>query len=279
MTFFKEQKLAQLFVNDGTNCVLNYELHAGLVPQTTLFIHGNLASNRWWYPAHEIWAAGASGKNYQGSLIYAEFRGCGQSSAPQNESEVNMHTFANDFITLVKSLKAGPVNVVGHSTGGLIAALMLAKEPALFNKAVLLDPVGAQGVKFDASMIGAFEQMKENKGLVSVVIGSTIHQNNPDSDYFKNMIVEDAFHAVKTVGHLVLKALDGLDIREELSKIPHPVLVLHGEHDKLLPLKDSQDMARLLPEGQFHIIEGQGHCVNVEAPGKFVSLVQNFLFS
>lgn len=271
--------MALLSVNDGTGFMVNYELHPGLVPQTTLFIHGNLASNRWWYPAQDVWQKRAQGKDYKGALVYAEFRGCGQSSSPKQESEVSMKVFADDFISLLKSLKLGPVNLVGHSTGGLIAALMLAKEPSLFHKAVLLDPVGAQGVRFDNSMIGAFEQMKVNRDLVAIVLGATIYKNNPESDYFKNVIVEDAFHAAKSVGHLVLKALDGLDSRQELAKIPHPVLVLHGEHDKLLPVAESEEMAKMIPHGQFHLVEGQGHCSNVEAPEKFVSLVQDFLFS
>lgn len=266
-------------VPDGTGFVMNYEVHPGLVPVTTLFIHGNLASNRWWLPAQEVWAQRAVGQNYSGSLIYAEFRGCGHSSAPKQESEVDMHRFAEDFIALLKNLKFGPVNIVGHSTGGLIAALMLAKAPELFQRAVLLDPVGARGVKFEPAMVGAFQQMKTQKDLVATVLGATIYENDSQGAFFNQVLVEDGFSAVKAVGHLVIKALDGLDSQAIVSKVQHSVLVLHGEFDGLLDRKESEHLASLMKNAQFRVIPGQGHCCNIEAPSKFVDITRQFLFS
>lgn len=265
-------------VNDGTGFVMNYEVIPNVLPTTTLFVHGNIASNRWWYPSAEIFKKQAEGKGYKGSMIMAEFRGAGQSSAPRADSEVDMHRFANDFNSLLESLSLDPVHVVGHSTGGLIAAMMMAKKPDLFAKGIFLDPVGAGGVKFDESMIAAFDQMKVNKELVGIVLGSTIHNNNPDGEFFRQILVEDAFKAVKSVGHLVLKALDGLDVRAEIRTIDKPVLVLHGEHDQLLPMEESKAIAHSIPGAKFEIIPGHGHCTNVESPEDFVKIVKSFLF-
>lgn len=259
--------------------MINLEVKENLVPEDIFFIHGNLASNRWWMPAEDVWKKQAQGKNFTGSLIYGEFRGCGKSTAPKSLEDVGMQLFAADFISKIRSLNRPPMHVVGHSTGGLIASLMLAQAPELFKKAVLLDPVGAQGITFDRSMIAAFEQMKTDRNLTSAVIGSTIHNNNSQSDFFQQVVVEDAFHAVKSVGHWVLEALDGLDVRGELADVKHPVLVLHGEHDKLLPLADSKALAQLLPNGKFAVVPDQGHCANVENPQKFVNLVHDFLFA
>lgn len=256
---------------------LNYEIVPGVVPEDILLIHGNLASNRWWQPAVEAWRRNARGRALGGSLILAEFRGCGKSPAPRSEAEVDMRVFARDYLALLKDLGRGPVHVVGHSTGGLIATLMMALQPSMIKKAVLLDPVGARGVTFDASMIGAFERMKTDRDLVSVVMNSTIKDNDPSSEFFQKVIVEDAFSAVKTVGHLVLKALDGLDIRQEASEISHPVLVLHGEHDAILPLADARELAEILCNGTFEILAGRGHCANVEDPKTFVERTDRFL--
>lgn len=265
-------------VQDGTDFTMNFEVMDGVLPQTTLFIHGNLASNRWWYPTQDVLMKNNKSLGFTGKMITAEFRGCGQSTAPKTETELKMDRLANDFIALVKANNWGKINLVGHSTGGLIAGLMLAKAPELFNKAVLLDPVGAKGITFQEAMTAAFEQMKQSKSLVSVVMASTIHKNDDQSDFFRQVVVEDAYAAVSKVGVLVLKALDGLDSTAQISSVTHHVLVLHGEHDALLPIDDSKQMAALMKNGQFKVIPGHGHCTNVESPTTFVQLISEFLF-
>jgi 3-oxoadipate enol-lactonase len=257
---------------------IHFEVFENCLPRTTMFLHGNLASNHWWYPLKNEF----NSEGLKGSMILAEFRGCGGSSAPKTQTEINMHTFAADFCDLAEKLGSDsenlPMNLVGHSTGGLIAALMLARKPQLFSAALLLDPVGARGVKFESSMDDAFVAMKTDLNLTAAVMASTIYKNDAENIWFKNKIVPDAFQAVKTVGAGVLKALNGLDVREQVKSIRHPVLVLHGEHDQLLPIADSKELAELIPNGRFEMVAGQGHCTNLENPKLMGQILQRFLF-
>lgn len=266
------------FKPTGADYQINYDVIPNALPQTTLFLHGNLASNRWWTPVREAWAQRNKDQKWTGSMIMAEFRGCGKSTAPKSLADVDMNLFAKDFIALVESLNVAPINLVGHSTGGLIAALMMSTRPDLFDRQVLLDPVGANGVQFDDSMLGAFDQMKKDPVLTATVIGSTIHKNNPNTPFFKDVIVKDAFMAVQSVGPWVLQALKGFNSSAQLKVIRKPTLVLHGEHDHLLPMADSMEMA-LMMNGDFKILKGCGHCANIENPDVFIEVTQGFLFT
>ena len=67
-----------------------------------------------------------------------------------------------------------------------------------------------------------------------------------------------------------------VDIRLRLPRLEHPTLVLHGEHDQVLPEEGSRSMAKLLPKGRFEQLRGRGHSANVEDPALFVTKLKDF---
>lgn len=257
---------------------MHYEVMPGLVPENTLLIHGNLASNVWWEPAVLVWKSLASGKDWKGSLVLAEWRGCGSSQGPATEAELDMELLARDYVELLRHLGVPRVGVIGHSTGGLIALLAMAQAPELFRAAVLLDPVSPTGARLSPELLAAMARMSRDRGLCAAIMGATIHGNDPASPLFQR-IVDGAFGVHPLIWQGVPRALDGIDYRPLTSAIRRPVLVLHGEHDQILPITDSEALAKLLPAGRFERLDGQGHSCNVENPARFVDAVQRFFAS
>lgn len=260
------------------NKTLHYDLIPGLLPEDTLFIHGNLASNRWWEPAREEFKRRYGANRQPGHMVMMEWLGCGDSSGPQNQEDLDMRNLGHDLVQLVRGVGLSDVNLVGHSTGGLIALCAILEAPELFRRVVLLDSVSASGLSFDQSMYDAFTKMSQDKVFCDQIMASTIHNVNLKDPLIQGLM-DDAFRVHPRIWHGIPDSLKTINIFRELKKIPHPVLVLHGEHDQLLPMKESQTMAAELPKGQFLEIKGQGHCCNVENPSLFVDLVDDFLFS
>ncbi|MBY0469544.1 alpha/beta hydrolase [bacterium] len=256
---------------------LHYEQVPNLLPRPTLFLHGNLASNVWWEPSVEIWSRQAKSFSPGQSAYLAEWRGCGKSSGPASEADLAMPNLANDVVQLVKKLNVGPMHVVGHSTGGLIALLAMSQAPELFSRAVLLDPVSPKGVTLDPAILGAFDEMAKNRDLTATVLGGTIRGNQAASPLFQR-IVDSACGVHPFIWKGIPKALNGIDFTREVSKVRHPTLVMHGQYDTVLPLDASQELAKLLPEGRFEMLRDQGHSCNVENPELFVQGVNRFLF-
>jgi pimeloyl-ACP methyl ester carboxylesterase len=66
---------------------------------------------------------------------------------------------------------------------------------------------------------------------------------------------------------------DGIDIRSDLGRITQPVLVLHGENDRLVPLSDSQQLVDAVPNAVLHVIPGAGHVPTMTYPDVIVRAI------
>lgn len=272
------------FFKTSTGYNVHYQVTENILPQTTVFLHGNVASNRWWLPTEEIFSKISKGANLKGHMICVEFLGCGKSEAPRNSEDVNLVQFAKDFNELLLNYNKTfnlneKFNLVGHSTGGFIAAAMSALNPEMYNKAVLLDPVGAKGLVLDDNIKTGFEMMKNDRNFAAMAIGATIYNNNAQSDFFNQVLVEDAFQAVQKISYWVVQGFHNLDASNLLTQSTTKTLVLHGEHDVLLSRDASEELAvKYLKNANFEVILGHGHCMNVENPEAFVNKISSFLF-
>ncbi len=257
---------------------LHYDLRPLSSPEDVLFIHGNLSSNKWWEPTMvELKAQWEEDETLTGSLAAMEWLGCGKSRGPITAETLQMKELAKDYIQFCHTAGLKNVHLVGHSTGGLIALYCLLLEPGLFEKALLLDPVGAKGIQFGQEMYDAFSQMKADREFCASVMAGTIRGVQPEDPQFQ-ALVDDAFQVQEEIWHGVPDALKQVDLYQHLKDIPHPVMVLHGEFDTLLPMAESQALAKGLPSGQFKKLKGQGHSTNMENPGLLAQEIIDFFF-
>lgn len=266
----------RFYLTDDKSKFIHYEIIKNVVPKTTLFIHGNISSNRWWYPLVEII------KNDRleaaADIILAEIRGCGQSSDVDNLEVISIDSLSAEFERLISALALKDFNVVGHSTGGSIAFSMLTKVANKEGRAVLIDPVGARGRVFEVPMIRAFEKMKTDIGVVRDVMRVTVRSPHLDPIFFEDVVVSDAFRAARVMGIKIAQAFSRFYCVDKLGQIQSSVLVLHGEEDQVLPLSDSRELAQLIPTARFEVLRGLGHCPNLEDPQQLWNHMKSFLF-
>jgi 3-oxoadipate enol-lactonase len=261
-----------LFQHHGKT--LHYTIENNAFREDVFFIHGNLASTRWWQPAFEQLGR-EQDATMQGRLVAADWVGCGKSSAPRNSDDLVMRSLAMDHIALIRAIGLTNVHLVGHSTGGLIALYAMMLAPELFTKALLLDPVSAEGVKLSPEVIEAFKKMSTDRAFCEIVMSSTVHGRDP-KDPIMQGIVSDAFGVNPMIWTEIPKHLTDVDIRREIKRITQPTLVLHGELDQVLPEAGSREIAKLIPGARFELLKGRGHSTNVEDPALFVEKMKGF---
>lgn len=254
---------------------LHYEVVENALPGDVLFLHGNLASNLWWEPAREQWAA-KKNPSWKGRMILAEWCGCGASH--EFEGALDLPTLAADTNALADALGLQNVGLVGHSTGGIIALYAAKEAPRHYGRILLLDSVTPEGVPFGPEALGAFDQMSRDREFCAAVILGTIHGGNL-SEEFRQRIVDATFGVNPRVWRGVPSMLKSPAPVLSLADIPQLTLVVHGEEDAVLPVKKAAAMAEALPRGEFRALPGRGHCPNVEDPALFVNVAHHFLFA
>jgi pimeloyl-[acyl-carrier protein] methyl ester esterase len=74
-----------------------------------------------------------------------------------------------------------------------------------------------------------------------------------------------------------LAILQSINLRPRLREIHCPVLLISGEHDKLMPGSGARVMAESLPDAQLAIFKGAGHAPFLSHPELFHQTLESFL--
>jgi pimeloyl-ACP methyl ester carboxylesterase len=182
----------------------------------------------------------------------------------------DLENIAAALARLIESLGAGPVVLVGHSMGGLIAQETYFRYPQLV-KALALCFTSAAFVggsnfakQFIAERIGpldAGESMAQIAArLMPLGHAREIMAKIPPETYRK------AVHLLTT-----------FDRRADLAKIAVPTILIAGSEDKTAPPAIMASMQRKIPGSELVVLEGCGHLGPMDQPGPFNAALERFL--
>ena len=171
-----------------------------------------------------------------------------------------------------------PLNVVGFSLGGWVAAEIATVARQFFNKMVL---VGAMGIKPEHGEI--FDYFLESG---AAGLRRAFHRPEESVEFMrywgKTWTAEEADlveqHREMTCRIAWKPYMHSLTLRHLLPGVVTPTLVVWGREDAIVPLLDSGETYRLSIRGaRLAVVEHCGHMPEMEKPAEFVALVRDFL--
>jgi non-heme chloroperoxidase len=193
-------------------------------------------------------------------VVAHDRRGHGRSS--QSSSGNDMNGYADDLAAVIEALDLNQVTLVGHSTGGgevvryigrhgtsrVAKAVLIAAIPPLLLKTAA-NPEGLPMEVFDGMRANiARDRSQFYKDLAPSFYGA----NRPGNKVSQGLL--DQFWAWSMQCGLKnayesIKAFSETDFTEDLKKFDVPTLILHGEDDQIVPVKDSARKSARLVKG------------------------------
>lgn len=190
--------------------------------------------------------------------VAVDRRGHGRSSQPSTGN--NMDGYADDLAAVIEALDLRDATLVGHSTGGGEVARYIGRHGTKrVAKAVLVAAVPPIMLKAPANEEGlpieVFDKLRSDltknpsqfyKDLATPFYGA----NRPGANVPQGTL--DQFWLWSMQAGLLnayesIKAFSETDFTEDLKKFDIPTLVMHGEDDQIVPVKDSaRKSARLI---------------------------------
>jgi len=177
-------------------------------------------------------------------------RGHGRSS--QASSGNDMDGYADDLAAVMETLDLKDAMLVGHSTGGgevtryigrhgtkrVAKAVLIAAVPPIMLKSAA-NPEGLPMEVFDNMRSG---MMKDRSQFYKDLAVQFYGANRPGAKVSQGMLDQFwlwSMQAGLKNAYESIKAFSETDFTEDLKKIDVPTLVMHGEDDQIVPVKDS----------------------------------------
>jgi proline iminopeptidase len=225
-------------------------------------------------------------------VILYDLRGRGESSSPSNPADASIEDDAADLGALRRALGIRQWDVLGHSWGGGIGMLGVARDPAGTRRLVTVDSVGPTSAWMPILRQNALARLRgEARNRLERIDEASLTSSDPEIHAEQTQAIYPAWFVdddmptrfalprkSNPTGSAVLARLRAqhYDWRQELGNISSPVLVLHGELDPL-PVETSMEVASAVALAKHVVIPDAGHMPFWEAPDVFFPAVELFL--
>jgi non-heme chloroperoxidase len=245
---------------------LYYEDHGAGPPM--VLIHGYPLSGRAWDKQVPVLLEAGH------RVITYDRRGFGKSSQPT--SGYDYDTFATDLATLMDTLDLQDATLVGHSMGtGEVTRYLSTYGSARVARGVLVSPIPPfllqTGDNPEGLPSGLFEGFVETakadvpawmKGFLDNFFNIDVYGGNRVSDqaFQANWNIAAAASATAAVACI---ATWETDFRDDLPKIDVPMLVVHGDADRILPFANTgKRLPGLIKDMKLVVVEDGPHAIS-----------------
>jgi pimeloyl-ACP methyl ester carboxylesterase len=228
---------------------IHYQMQGSGEP--LVLLHGLAGSTAWW--ARNV---GVLSRYYTVYLV--DWPGFG--TMRQHGRDFSIAGAASWLSDLLDVLNLERVALIGHSMGGLIAAMFAARQPEKLTKLVLVAPA----IGLTRTAVTAYLLPLAGETL-------SIHPR------FLPTLAWDTTRAGFPILLRAARELLHMNIERELTQITTPCLLVWGQRDLLVPATLSGSLQAKIRDSRLCILPGTGHIVMYHRADQFNQAVLEFL--
>lgn len=260
---------------------LSYEAH-GVGPDC-LVLHGGPGMSSALWPALRPLARHAR-------LVLYDHRGHGLSRGAVPRTRP-LEALADDAARLIRELGLRRPAVLGHSNGGFIALHLALRHPRLVGKLVLVDTAASAAFR----AVSRENARRRATPSIQRALARLWNDTLPDDAAFERAwrAVQPLYFHHPTPARIravtaplryrlaarrrIFASYDHYDVRDRLSRIHVPTLVVVGSDDWITTPAFAHELATGIPGARLALFARSGHNPFVEEPRRFTAVVGGFL--
>ena len=205
-------------------------------------------------------------------------------------SEYTIEDMASDGIAVLDHLDIDSAHILGMSMGGMISQVLVAQHPQRTKSFTMISSTASTPNPFNGPKFKVTQQLLKRSAAKNDIEGR-IDQSiklfeligtpgkSYDTPQFRNNMRAYIERGGDDGGFLrQMAAIIGSQNRKELLKsINTPTLIIHGDIDPLIKVKNAYSAKKLIQSSKLEIVEGMGHMLDEESYEKFKFRFIDFL--
>jgi pimeloyl-ACP methyl ester carboxylesterase len=245
---------------------LHYIRTGGRKPPLVL-LHGLTGSGACWTPL-------ARSLETDFDVVMPDARGHGRSATPSGG--YTYEELAADVLAVMRDLHLAPAIVLGHSMGGMTAAVAASRAGPAVRAVVLADPTFLTPER--AREVFESDAAEQHRRLLEREECEVLAQLASRHPHRSTEILELIAHARRRTR---INAFDVLappipDYRAVVAAIPVPILLIIADGG-VVSLETARALERINPGVRIEMIREAGHGVHYDQPDRFERVVTSFL--
>lgn len=251
-------------------------VEAGTGPPV-LLLHGILVSSWAWRFNLE-----AFGRRFRAIALCQK----GHGWSGKGRDPYTLRSLADFVLAFMDHLELDQVDLVGNSLGGAVSLTLALNHPDRVRRMILVDPAGIpfRGVDpflaVQSPLLGPAYRFAGRPFVFRMLLRTLAYRNIPiDKNYMRWFMAplreRGAIGAAALIARNLQPGLRALFPR--LGGVRHPVQLVWGAHDRLIPLEAGLILNRVLPTSRLEVFSDCAHCSMEEDPPRFNRLALDFL--